>query len=121
TPGSWAIFCTSRVSARSCTAVSGSASDVSASVSTGASAGLTLLYTGGVGGGLGGEGGAGVVARLDRLFGGAGGRARGRRQVMTLEPAELVDVICFRPGSWPNWRSSGAVTAEAMTSGLAPG
>ncbi len=36
-------------------------------------------------------------------------------------PEELVDVIWFRPGICPNWRSSGAVTAEAMTSGLAPG
>ena len=36
-------------------------------------------------------------------------------------PAELVDVIWFRPGIWPNWRSSGAVTDEVMTSGLAPG
>src|SRR5438093_872137 len=53
TPGSCAIFCTSRVSARSCTAVSGSAFEVSASVSTGASAGLTLLYTGGFGRSLG--------------------------------------------------------------------
>ncbi len=40
---------------------------------------------------------------------------------MTELPAELVDVICFRPGTWPNCRSSGAVTDEAMTSGLAPG
>ena len=36
-------------------------------------------------------------------------------------PSELVEVIWFRPGTWPNCRSSGAVTAEAMTSGLAPG
>jgi hypothetical protein len=27
----------------------------------------------------------------------------------------------LRPGIWPNWRSSGVVTAEAMVSGLAPG
>ena len=36
-------------------------------------------------------------------------------------PKELVEVICLRPGSWPNCRSSGVVTEEAMTSGLAPG
>ena len=40
---------------------------------------------------------------------------------MTELPNELVDVICFRPGIWPNWRSSGAVTELAITSGLAPG
>ena len=47
--------------------------------------------------------------------------ARSNWSVMRLEPDELVDVICLSPGSWPNWRSSGAVTAEAITSGLAPG
>ncbi|MEJ0000007.1 MAG: hypothetical protein WDO13_13035 [Verrucomicrobiota bacterium] len=41
--------------------------------------------------------------------------------VMTELPSELIDVICCRPGTWPNCRSSGAVTEEAITSGLAPG
>ena len=41
--------------------------------------------------------------------------------MMTELPTELVEVICVRPGTWPNWRSSGAVTDEAITSGLAPG
>ena len=36
-------------------------------------------------------------------------------------PKELVDVIWFNPGTWPNCRSSGAVTDDAITSGLAPG
>ena len=40
---------------------------------------------------------------------------------MTLAPPELVDVIWLSPGIWPNWRSSGAVTVVAITSGLAPG
>ena len=31
------------------------------------------------------------------------------------------EVICERLGIWPNWRSSGVVTADAMVSGLAPG
>jgi hypothetical protein len=43
TPESSAIFCTSRVSARSSTCGIGSESEVSASVRIGASAGLTLL------------------------------------------------------------------------------
>ena len=34
---------------------------------------------------------------------------------------ELVEVIWLRPCNWPNWRSSGAVTVVATTSGLAPG
>ena len=41
--------------------------------------------------------------------------------VMTVAPPELVDDICFKPGICPNWRSSGAVTDDVMTSGLAPG
>ena len=48
-------------------------------------------------------------------------RLRANCSVMTDAPLELTEVICVSPGIWPNWRSSGAVTAEAMTSGLAPG
>ncbi len=40
---------------------------------------------------------------------------------MTELPSELVEVIWFSPGTCPNCRSSGAVTDEAITSGLAPG
>ena len=41
--------------------------------------------------------------------------------VTMLAPAELTEVIRSRPDIWPNWRSSGAVTVWAITSGLAPG
>ncbi len=41
--------------------------------------------------------------------------------MITEAPPELVDDICARPGSWPNCRSSGAVTELVITSGLAPG
>ena len=44
-----------------------------------------------------------------------------KRSVMTDAPPELVDDIWERPGIWPNWRSIGAVTADVITSGLAPG
>ena len=37
------------------------------------------------------------------------------------DPPELVDVIWLSPATCPNCRSSGAVTADATTSGLAPG
>ena len=43
TPGNWAIFCASVVSAMSSTLDSGSESELSASVRIGASAGFTLL------------------------------------------------------------------------------
>ncbi len=48
-------------------------------------------------------------------------RLRLNCSVMTELPSELVEVICCSPGTWPNWRSSGAVTEDAITSGLAPG
>ena len=35
-------------------------------------------------------------------------------------PSELSDVIWVTPGIWPNWRSSGAATEDAMVSALAP-
>ena len=37
------------------------------------------------------------------------------------KPAELIEDIRFRSAIWPNCRSSGAVTVDDMTSGLAPG
>ena len=41
--------------------------------------------------------------------------------VMTEAPPELVEDIWFSPGICPNCTSSGAVTEEVITSGLAPG
>ena len=41
--------------------------------------------------------------------------------VITDAPPELVDDIWVSPGICPNWRSSGAVTTDVITSGLAPG
>ena len=41
--------------------------------------------------------------------------------VMTEAPAELIELIWRKPGIWPSWTSSGAVTDEVITSGLAPG
>ena len=48
-------------------------------------------------------------------------RFRSNCRVMIELPSELTEVICFKPATWPNCRSSGAVTDVAMTSGLAPG
>jgi len=47
--------------------------------------------------------------------------ARLNCRVITEAPAELVEDIWFKPAIWPNCFSSGALTAEVMTSGLAPG
>ena len=48
-------------------------------------------------------------------------RSRLNCKVITDAPAELVENIWFRPGIWPNCTSSGEVTEEVITSGLAPG
>jgi len=47
--------------------------------------------------------------------------ARSNCSVMTEAVAELDEVICCRPGIWPSWTSSGAVTVVDITCGLAPG
>ncbi len=49
------------------------------------------------------------------------GMVRSNCSVITDAPPELEESICLSPGIWPNWRSRGAVTDEAMTSGPAPG
>src|SRR5258706_12880366 len=36
-------------------------------------------------------------------------------------PRPLVEVISVTPAMWPNWRSRGVATEEAMISALAPG
>jgi len=48
-------------------------------------------------------------------------RSKENCNVITELPSELVEVIWFSPGTSPNWRSSGAVMDDAMTSGPAPG
>ena len=48
-------------------------------------------------------------------------RLRSNCSVIWLIPKELDDVIVDSAGIWPNWRSSGAVTSDAMVSALAPG
>ena len=48
-------------------------------------------------------------------------RFRTNCSVMIELPPELIEVIWFNPGSSPNCRSSGAVMADEVTSGLAPG
>src|SRR5580698_2104429 len=40
---------------------------------------------------------------------------------MEVLPSVLVEVISVTPAMWPNWRSRGVATEEAMISALAPG
>ncbi|MNZ50533.1 hypothetical protein D3C78_683220 [compost metagenome] len=110
-----------RVSTRSLTSGSGRVCEVIARVSTGVSAGLTLLYTGGAGRSLGSRLLAALIAACTSCSATSSSTSRPKRRVITEAPPELVEDICLRPGIWPNWRSSGAVTALPITSGLAPG
>ena len=95
--------------------------EVIARVSTGVSAGLTLLYTGGAGKSLGSRLVAALIAACTCCSATSMFMSRLKRRVNTEAPPELVEAICVRPGICPNWRSRGAVTALVMTSGLAPG
>ncbi len=95
--------------------------DESPSVMIGASAGFTLLYTGGAGRSCGRRFEPALIAACTPCSATSSGTARSNCSVITEAPPELVESICLSPGVWPNWRSSGAVTDEAITSGLAPG
>jgi hypothetical protein len=121
TPGSWAIFWASRVSARSSTWGNGRVAEVSPSVRIGVSAGFTLLYTGGFGRSVGKRVSAELIAACTSCSATSSPRLSVNCSVITELPLELVDVIWFSPGICPRNRSSGAVTDEAITSGLAPG
>ncbi len=48
-------------------------------------------------------------------------RLRSNWSVMLVEPRLLDEVISVTEAMWPNCRSSGVATEEAMVSGLAPG
>ncbi|OIQ76292.1 hypothetical protein GALL_420340 [mine drainage metagenome] len=88
---------------------------------TGASAGLTLAYTGGCGRSVGRKLPAALMAACTSCSATSSDSDRSKRRVMTEAPPELTDHICASPGIWPNWRSSGAVIEDVITSGLAPG
>src|SRR5690606_29142550 len=96
-------------------------SEVIASVITGVSAGLTLLYTGGAGRSFGSRLLPALMAAWTSCSATSSSTSSENRKVITDAPPELVEDIWVNPGICPNWRSSGAVTALVITSGLAPG
>ena len=110
-----------RFSTRSFTRITGSEGEVMASVRMGASAGLTLLYSGGAGQVAGQQVAARVDGRLHLLLGHVERHVERKRSVITEAPPELVDDICDSPGIWPNCRSSGAVTLRSSRPGSRPG
>ncbi|RMR93424.1 hypothetical protein ALP75_203144 [Pseudomonas syringae pv. actinidiae] len=115
------IFCAMRVSTRSLSLGSNMVFEVMASVSTGVSAGLTLLYTGGAGRSVGSRLVAALIAACTCCSATSILISRLKRRVITDAPPELVEAIWVSPGICPNWRSSGAVTELVITCGLAPG
>src|SRR5215475_11670518 len=121
TPDSWEILGARRVSARSSTADNGSVGDDSDNVTIGVSAGFTLLYRGGVGRSTGRNVPLALIDCCTSCSATSMLSSRSNCSVMIEMPAELDDVICCSPGIWPNCRSSGAVTEDAITSGPAPG
>jgi len=48
-------------------------------------------------------------------------RLRSNCRVTLVRPRELDEVISVTPAMWPNWRSKGVATEEAMICALAPG
>ena len=95
-------------------------SDVSASVMTGASAGFTLAYVGGYGRFFGKMPAAALIAACTSCVAPSISRFRSNCREIWLTPNELVDVIDDSDGIWPSWRSSGAVSSDATTSGTCP-
>ena len=87
----------------------------------GASAGLTLLYTGGIGSCAGKKFCAALMAACTSCSATSMLRLRLNCSVMTDAPSALVESIWLKPGTSPSWRSSGAVMAVATTSAFAPG
>src|SRR5882762_1221586 len=93
TPGSCEIFGASRVSARSSIFDNGSSADVSASVRIGVSAGLVLLYVGGVGRSAGRYVPDALIDCCTSCSATSMLRLRLNCRVMTELPSELVEVI----------------------------
>src|SRR5271168_4263683 len=99
TPDTCEIFWASRVSAKSSTWVSGSSVEVNASVRIGASAGLVLLYIGGLGRSAGRYVDAELIAACTSCSATSIFRLRANWSVITELPNELFDVIWLRPGT----------------------
>ena len=121
TPESWDSFWAMRVSARSSRRVMGRVSLVRARVMTGGSAGLTLLYTGGLGRSDGRRVWAELMPACTSCSATSSAMERSNCSVMTDDPAAETELICVRPEMEPSSASRGAVTTAAMTSGDAPG
>src|SRR5271169_592297 len=87
----------------------------------GESAGLTLRYVGFAGKFAGRYVRAELIAASTSRAAPSMLRLRSNWIVTEHVPRLLVEVISVTPAMWPNWRSSGVATEEAIISALAPG
>ena len=94
---------------------------MSDSVRIAVSAGLTFEYTGGPGISFGSTPPAAFIAACTSCAAESMSRSSVNWSVICALPNELIEFIEVSPLIWPNCRSSGVVTDDAITSGLAPG
>ena len=94
---------------------------VTASVRIGWSAGLLFEYVGGAGSVRGNRFDAALIAAWTSCWAASMSRSSVNCSVICELPKLETDVICASDGIWPNWRSSGVVTADAIVSGLRAG
>ena len=96
-------------------------SELTPSTRIGVSAGLLLLYEGGVGSVRGKRFDATLMAACTSCSAASMLRSRLNCSVICELPKLLTDVICVSAGTCPNCRSRGVVTDDAMVLALAPG
>src|SRR3989442_1325800 len=120
-PSTCASFWANTESAASNTRPIGSASEVSARIRIGASAGLTFRYVGLLISPDGSWLRAALMAACTSRAAASMLRFRSNWRITVVAPSRLGEVISDTPAIRPNWRSSGVATDEAIVSGLAPG
>ena len=85
-------------------------SELTARVSTGASAGFTFAYTGGAGRSAGNSEPVALIAACTSCSATSSAIFSENCNVITDTPAALVELMRSSPDIWPNCPSSGAVT-----------
>ncbi len=95
--------------------------DVSVSTMIGELAGLNLKYCGLLRSEVGRSARAACIAACTSLAAPLMSREKSNCTTMRTEPCVLCEVISVTPAIWPRWRSSGAATEVATSSGEPPG
>ncbi|MNM38379.1 hypothetical protein D3C81_491300 [compost metagenome] len=119
TPGSCRSRCASSESAMLYSSATDCVSEVSASAITGSSLGLAFWYVG-VPMPAGRSAMAALIAACTSCAAESMSRLVLNIKNTMLRPSLLLERMVSMPGTWPRWRSSGAVTVEAMVLASAP-